>query len=43
MQLFYVMTMPGLETVAFSEIRAQFPDAELVKFARGIALFRCRV
>ncbi len=42
MQLFYVMTMPGLETVAFSEIRAQFPDAELVKFARGIALFRTK-
>jgi tRNA (guanine6-N2)-methyltransferase len=40
MQLFYVMTMPGLETVAFSEIRAEIPDAELIKFARGIALFR---
>ncbi|HLZ64221.1 MAG TPA: methyltransferase domain-containing protein [Ktedonosporobacter sp.] len=38
--LFYAMTMPGLETLAFSEIRAQIPDAELVKFARGIALFR---
>ncbi len=38
--LFYVMTMPGLETVAFSEVREQIPDAELVKFARGIALFR---
>lgn len=38
--LFYVMTMPGLETLAFSEVRAQIPDAELVKFARGIALFR---
>jgi tRNA (guanine6-N2)-methyltransferase len=37
---FYVMTMPGLETLAFSEIRAHVPDAELVKFARGIALFR---
>ena len=32
--------MPGLETLAFSEIRAHVPDAELVKFARGIALFR---
>lgn len=32
--------MPGLETVAFSEIRSHIPDAELVKFARGIALFR---
>src|SRR6266568_1217002 len=37
---FYVMAMPGLETLAFSEIRAHVPDAELVKFARGIALFR---
>src|SRR5712691_10111157 len=37
---FYVMAMPGLETLAFSEIRANVPDAELVKFARGIALFR---
>ncbi len=34
------MTMPGLETLAFSEIRATIPDAELVKFARGIALFK---
>ncbi len=34
------MAMPGLETLAFSEIRAHVPDAELVKFARGIALFR---
>ncbi len=32
--------MPGLETLAFSEIRARVPDAELIKFARGIALFR---
>jgi tRNA (guanine6-N2)-methyltransferase len=38
--LYYVLTMPGLETLAFSEIRASIPDAELVKFARGIALFR---
>ena len=37
--LFYVMTMPGLETLAFSEIRACVPDAKLVKFARGITLF----
>src|SRR5215472_7452357 len=36
---FYVMTMPGLETLAFSEVRARVPDAELVKFARGIAIF----
>jgi tRNA (guanine6-N2)-methyltransferase len=39
-QLFYAMTMPGLETLAFSEIRAKQLDAEQVKFARGIALFR---
>ncbi len=39
-QLFYAMTMPGLETLAFSEIRSVLPDAELVKFARGIAHFR---
>jgi len=32
--------MPGLETLAFSEIRTQVPDAKLVKFARGIALFQ---
>ncbi len=38
--LFYIMTVPGLETLAFSEIRANVADAELVKFARGIALFR---
>src|SRR5579884_45861 len=38
--LFYVMTMPGLETLAFSEVRASVSDAELVKFARGVALFR---
>jgi tRNA (guanine6-N2)-methyltransferase len=42
-QLFYVMTMPGLETLAFSEIRAKQPDAEQVKFAGGIALFRSSV
>lgn len=40
---FYAMTMPGLETLAFSEIRATIPDAELVKFSRGIALFRTSV
>jgi 23S rRNA G2445 N2-methylase RlmL len=38
--LFYAMTMPGLETLAFSEIRATIPDAELVKFARGITIFK---
>jgi 23S rRNA G2445 N2-methylase RlmL len=38
--LFYVMTMPGLETLAFSEVRTTLTDAEIVKFSRGIALFR---
>ncbi|GAC1358582.1 MAG: methyltransferase domain-containing protein [Ktedonobacteraceae bacterium] len=38
--LFYAMTMPGLETLAFSETKAAVADAELVKFARGIALFK---
>jgi tRNA (guanine6-N2)-methyltransferase len=38
--LFYAMTIPGLETLAFSEVHARMPDAEQVKFARGIALFR---
>jgi 23S rRNA G2445 N2-methylase RlmL len=39
-QLYYVMTMPGLETLALSEIRTRQPDAEQIRFARGIALFR---
>jgi tRNA (guanine6-N2)-methyltransferase len=39
-QSFYVMTMPGIETLAFSEIHTHFPKAELIKFARGMALFR---
>lgn len=34
------MTMPGLETVAFSELREHVPNAELVKFSRGVAQFR---
>ncbi len=37
---FYLMTMPGLESLAFSELRSRIPDAEQIKFARGIALFR---
>ena len=37
---FYAMTMPGLETIAFSEIRVHAPDAQLLKFARGVVLFR---
>ena len=37
---YYVMTMPGLETVAFSEIQARITGAQLVKFARGIAVFQ---
>jgi 23S rRNA G2445 N2-methylase RlmL len=40
---FYVMTMPGLETLAFSEVHVRVSDAELVKFVRGIALFRTAV
>jgi tRNA (guanine6-N2)-methyltransferase len=36
----YAMTMPGLETVAYSEIKSRLPAAELIKFARGIVLFR---
>lgn len=39
---FYVMTIPGLETLAFSEIRTRISDAELSKFSRGIALFRTK-
>jgi tRNA (guanine6-N2)-methyltransferase len=37
---FYAMTMPGLETTAFSELREHTPDAELLKFSRGIVVFR---
>jgi tRNA (guanine6-N2)-methyltransferase len=37
---YYAMTMPGLETIAFSEIKTGTPDAELLKFARGLVLFR---
>jgi len=40
---FYVMTMPGLETLAFSEVRSLAPDAELVKFSRGIAIFQTAI
>lgn len=36
---YYAMTMPGLETTAFTEIHARFPDAAMVKYARGIVLF----
>ena len=38
-RLFYAMTMPGLETLAFNELRSRVADAEQVKFARGIVLF----
>lgn len=41
-QSFYVMTMPGLETLAFSEIRARIPGADLIKFTRGFAIFHAR-
>ncbi len=34
------MTMPGLETVAFGEIRERCSDAELVRNARGVVIFR---
>ena len=37
---YYAMTMPGLETVAFDEIRAQIAGAHLVKFARGVVIFQ---
>lgn len=40
LESYYAMTMPGLETIAFSEIKTRMPDAELLKFARGIVLFR---
>lgn len=42
-QLYYVMTMPGLETLAFSEIQANIPQAEEVRVAQGLALFRASV
>lgn len=42
-RVFYSMTMPGLEKIAFSELRAIAPDAELIKFARGIVLFQTAV
>ena len=40
MQSYYAMTMPGVETVAFSEINARLDSAELLRFARGLVLFR---
>src|SRR5690349_17882691 len=42
-QLYYAMTMPGAETLAYSEIHTRIPQAELVKFARGIVLFRAPI
>jgi tRNA (guanine6-N2)-methyltransferase len=36
---YYAMTIPGIETVAFSEIRARSVGAALVKFARGVVIF----
>jgi tRNA (guanine6-N2)-methyltransferase len=36
---YYAMTIPGIETVAFSEIRERIAGAALVKFARGIVIF----
>jgi len=37
------MTIPGIETLAFSEIRSIAPDAELVKFSRGMVRFRSSI
>ncbi len=39
---YYAMTMPGLETVAFGEIQERIAGAQLVKFARGIVVFRAQ-
>lgn len=39
-QLFYAITMPGIESLAFNEIRVKQPDAEQIKVARGLTLFR---
>ena len=40
LQSYYAMTIPGVETLAFSEIRTYASDAELVKFSRGMVQFR---
>lgn len=42
-QSFYAMTMPGIETLAFNEIRSHAPDVELIKFSRGMVQFRASV
>ncbi len=36
---YYAMTMPGIETTAYSEIHERFPDSALVRFARGVVIF----
>jgi 23S rRNA G2445 N2-methylase RlmL len=38
-KLFYALTIPGLEALAFEEISTQM-NAELVKLGRGLVLFR---
>ncbi|HCI79694.1 MAG TPA: RNA methyltransferase [Ktedonobacter sp.] len=40
LQSYYALTIPGVETLAFSEIRTHAPDAELIKFSRGMVQFR---
>jgi tRNA (guanine6-N2)-methyltransferase len=36
---FSIVTMPGLETIAFSEVRTRLPQSALSKFSRGTAIF----
>lgn len=43
LQSYYALTVPGVETLAFSEIRTHATDAELVKFSRGMVQFRSSV
>lgn len=43
LQSYYALTIPGVETLAFSEIRTHAPDAELVKFSRGMVQFRSTI
>jgi len=37
---YYAMTQPGIETIAWKEIHTTQPNAEFIKFYRGIVLFR---
>lgn len=43
LQSYYALTIPGVETLAFSEIRTHATDAELVKFSRGMVQFRSTI